>query len=42
MLSEYFPLRPLDEPMTEGIALPWDGVEVEGICDAAPPLDHGN
>ena len=33
MLSEYFPLRPLDEPMTEWVALPWEGVQVEGICD---------
>jgi hypothetical protein len=32
MLSEYFPLRPLDAPMTEWVALPWDGVEIEGIC----------
>jgi hypothetical protein len=33
MLSEYFPLSPLDRPMTEWVALPWEGVEVEGICD---------
>jgi hypothetical protein len=33
MLSRYFPLTPLDEPMTEWVALPWDGVELEGICD---------
>ncbi|TNC47231.1 hypothetical protein FHG66_17350 [Rubellimicrobium rubrum] len=42
MLSEYFPLRPLDEPMTEWIALPWDGVKVEGICDGAPLPDRGD
>jgi hypothetical protein len=33
MLSRYFPLKPLDEPMTEWVALPWEGVQVEGICD---------
>jgi hypothetical protein len=33
MLSEYFPLRPLEEPMSEWVRLPWDGVDVEGICD---------
>lgn len=33
MLGKYFALRPLEEPMTEWVALPWDGVEVEGICD---------
>ncbi len=33
MLSKYFALTPLDRPMTEWIGLPWDGVEVEGICD---------
>jgi hypothetical protein len=32
MLGEYFPLRPLDEPLTEAALLPWNGVEVEGIC----------
>ncbi|TNC71627.1 hypothetical protein [Rubellimicrobium roseum] len=36
MLSEVFPLKPLDEPLSEWVALPWDGVEVEGICDGAP------
>ncbi len=39
MLSEYFALSPLDEPMSEWVALPWDGVEVEGICDG--PLSDG-
>jgi hypothetical protein len=33
MLEKYFPLRPLDEPLTEWVALPWEGVEIEGICD---------
>lgn len=32
MLAEYFPLKDLDEPLTEAALLPWDGVEVEGIC----------
>jgi hypothetical protein len=41
MLSEYFPLRPLDEPMTEWVALPWEGVEVEGICDGEPSGEVG-
>lgn len=33
MLGEYFALRPLEEPLTEWVAVPWSGVEVEGICD---------
>jgi hypothetical protein len=33
MLAEYFALSPLDRPMSERVALPWPGVEVEGICD---------
>lgn len=33
LLAKHFPLRPLDEPMTEWVALPWEGVELEGICD---------
>ncbi|MBP1804768.1 hypothetical protein [Rubellimicrobium aerolatum] len=33
MLGEHFPLRPLEERMTEWVELPWRGVEVEGICD---------
>lgn len=33
MLSEHFALAPLDRPMTEWVRLPWDGAEVEGICD---------
>lgn len=33
VLGEHFPLRPLDEPLTPYVALPWEGVEVEGICD---------
>lgn len=38
MLSEYFPLRPLDDgPLTEWVTLPWDGVQIEGICDG--PLE---
>lgn len=39
MLSEHFPLKPLDEPLSEWVRLPWDGVEVEGICDG--PLSEG-
>ena len=33
MLGEYFALTPLDRPMTEWVRLPWEGAEVEGICD---------
>ncbi len=36
MLARYFPLRPLEEPLTEWVALPWEGVEIEGICDGEP------
>ncbi len=32
MLGEYFPLKDLDQPLTEAALLPWRGVEVEGIC----------
>jgi hypothetical protein len=39
MLGKYFALSPLDRPMTEWVALPWDGVEIEGICDE--PLPEG-
>ena len=32
MLGEVFPLKDLDEPLTEAALLPWRGVEVDGIC----------
>lgn len=32
MLGKYFPLKDLDEPLTETALLPWRGVEVDGIC----------
>lgn len=33
MLSEVFDLPPLDRPLARSILLPWDGVQIEGICD---------
>ncbi len=33
MLSKHFALSPLEEPLTEWVALPWEGVQIEGICD---------
>ena len=32
LLDDRFPLAPLDQALSERVALPWAGAEVEGIC----------